>query len=87
MKSYDLSRRRLLVEGTAAMTALALGRLALPVHASSPQAGEPATNPEKGAALPAAATRIRSASRACAETCPDTCAFWGSWVRPRGTCR
>ena len=55
MKSHHFSRRRLLVEGTAAMTALALGRLALPVHASTPQAGEPATDPAKGATLPAAA--------------------------------
>ncbi len=55
MKSYRCSRRRLLVEGTAAMTALTLGRLALPVHASSPQAGEPTTDSARNAALPAAA--------------------------------
>jgi len=55
MNPHRYSRRRLLVQGTAAMTALALGRAALPVHASSPQSDEAATDAAKSDALPAAA--------------------------------
>jgi aryl-alcohol dehydrogenase-like predicted oxidoreductase len=55
MSTDDYSRRRLLVEGTAVMTALALGRLASPVLASSQQAGGPVIDSAKDVALPAAA--------------------------------
>lgn len=40
MKGYEGSRRRMLVGGTAAMTALALARFSLPVHAAKQQGGD-----------------------------------------------
>lgn len=55
METHDCLRRRLVVRGTAAMTALALGRLALPAYASSQKPSEPTVASIRKTALPAAA--------------------------------